>query len=112
MVLPIKARRPTNRELKRCLQQRHGCTVDERPIFSGSENEDGPILRRMLSPTGGFVPNLDDYPDDEEASPSTVDYFCRRLGLNPNDVHLNGPGGAVSVRAPSPKSAAETGEAD
>jgi hypothetical protein len=92
--------RPTIGALKQCLQQNHGCTIERKPLFRGSDNEDGPMLVRMNGPRG-FVPNVDEYRDDEEATPSIVDYFCRRLGLEPADVAINGPSGIVSIRPPT-----------
>jgi hypothetical protein len=94
--------RPTIGELKRCLQNApHNCRIVTTPLFKGADNEDGPFLVRMVSPSGGFVPNLDDYRDEEEATPSIVDYFCRRLGLKHSDVKIDGPTGPVSVKPPS-----------
>jgi hypothetical protein len=87
---------PTNAELKRCLVENHGCHVEDVPLFKGQDNEEGPHLRRMIGPSG-FIPNLDIFPDNEPATPSTIDYFCRTLGVSKALVHLNGPTGTVKV---------------
>jgi hypothetical protein len=104
-------RRPSIGELKRCLQANHGCTVQTRqpprPLFKGIDNEDGPTTHerphppRLVSPNGGFVSNLDDYPDAEEATPSIHQFFCRRLGLEPAHVNPHGPDGPVKSEMPS-----------
>lgn len=99
---PSQGSRPTIGELKHCLQRHHKCRIERKPLFKGSDNEDGPLLTTMYGP-GGHVPNVDEFPDEDEATPSIVDYFCRRLGLDQDKVHLNGPTGPVSVKPPVAK---------
>jgi hypothetical protein len=103
---PEKTRPRTNGDLKRHLMAEHGCAVEDcEPLFKGADNQDGPLLHRMVGPKGGSVPNIDDFPDHEEVKPSTLDYFCRRLGLEPENVCLDGPGGLMTAALPSVRAA-------
>ncbi len=92
---------PKIADLKRCLLTRHGCRIEEHALFKGADNEDAPRLLRMIGPGGGFIPDVDTYPDGDEATPSTVDYFCRILGVPRADVHIDSPQGLVRVELPS-----------
>ena len=87
---------PTIGHLKACLLARHGCRLEDVALFIGADNEDGPRLVRMVGPSG-FIPDVTIYPDSEPATPSTIDYFCRTLGVSRVKVHLDGPAGRLRV---------------
>jgi hypothetical protein len=95
---------PTLGELKRCFIERHGCRREERSaIFKGEDNADltVAIRPRLVSPSGGFVSDIDGYPDAEEATPSMHDFFCRSLGFVASEVNPAGPDGEVTSELPS-----------
>lgn len=87
---------PTIGQFIRCLVDNHVCRREQVPIFRGDENEDGPLLTRLVGPSG-FIPDISIFPDDEPATPSTIDYFCRRLGVDRTKVHIDGPSGRIRV---------------
>lgn len=88
---------PTIGHLKTCLVAKHGCRLEDVALFIGADNEDGPRLVRMIGPSGGFIPDATIYPDGEPATASTIDYFCRTLGVARARLHLDGPAGRVRV---------------
>jgi hypothetical protein len=94
--------RPTFKELKRCLEDEHGCSIAEVPIFPGLDNEDGSKVKKLFNrgKTQWMVlPELD---DDEEVSPSQMENICRRLGIDPKDLLIACGDGHVSLKTPVP----------
>lgn len=94
------ATRPTIGELKRCLRADHKCVITAVPLFPGNDNADGPLLEKIVNVQSDKSVPIEGL-DDEEASPSFVEYICRRLGLDVKDVHLSCSGGPVSVQTPT-----------
>ena len=90
--------RPTIRALLGHLEKEHGLTWERRPIVRGADNEDGP---QLIVAKRGTASALIPQEADDVLTSTLFESICRRLGLKPEDVHVECENGEkVTVMEP------------